>query len=132
MPLGSTPSTRCATPYAGSPREAPKRPFLFLDSTRQLVGQVRAAEPPRPLTTGNLQLPRVDRLGVVEDRMLPRAANQDLDLGLPLDASQHLDMVEQLTTRQTPEIHGTSQTPTTDTGSACVTLRARCSTGFRR
>jgi hypothetical protein len=39
---------------------------------------------------------------------------QNLDLGLPLGARQLIDMVEQLTTRQTPEIHENSQTPTTD------------------
>ncbi len=71
-------------------------------------------EPAGPLTTRCLQLPGRDRLGVVQDRVLHRRP-QNLDLGLPLGARQLVDMVEQLTTRQTPEIHDNSQTPTTDT-----------------
>ena len=60
------------------------------------------------------QLPPGDALGVVDDRVLPRR-QQHLDLGLPLGAGKPVHEVEQLTARQVPEIHGNSQTPTTDT-----------------
>jgi hypothetical protein len=46
--------------------------------------------------------------------MLPGGL-QDLDLRDPLGARQPIDMIEQLTTRQTPEIHTRIQTDTADT-----------------